>query len=343
MGLLPWQLNNPEDPIMKKKRIIVITSLAAMAALVFSCITFKTVSFPTNAKAGEDFNIKVNFEFEGGTERSGNLIVAFPVPKSWKASETVTGTLTTHNLPGGQPGMGLDDITDEPLTLAADVIEPTTVLPYPSAMLSQYGVLGNTGPVEWIVLKSQTVFNVHGNAPGIVTADIDIHLKAGNTNVKFFSAVVICLSGNGFNTANAGEFEISETQTVQVTGGTGSDDFTVVHFVSTTPQTFRFGDYVSVEFVSEADGVQTDLYGLDEVYLNATATLADGSIKTADKVLMIKRSEVSYFKYIYPKTFFGLGEDAEISEMHVWFTNADGSVTVTDGTEGFLLSQAAEE
>ena len=55
---------------MKKKRIIAIASLAAVAALVFSCITFKTVSFPTDAKAGEDFNIKVTFDFEGQTERS---------------------------------------------------------------------------------------------------------------------------------------------------------------------------------------------------------------------------------------------------------------------------------
>ena len=328
---------------MKKKRIIAIASLSAIAALVFSCITFKTVTFPTDAKAGEDFNIKVNFDFKGETERSGNLIVAFPVPKSWKAAETVTGTLTTHNLPGGQSGMGLDDITNEPLTLASDVIEPTTTLPYPSAMLSQYGVLGNTGPVEWIVLKSQTVFNVHGNAGGDVTVDIDIHLKSGNTNVKFFSAVAICLSGNGFNTANAGEFEISGTQTVQVTGGSGADDFTVVHFVSTTPQTFRFGDYVSIEFVTEADGVKTDLFGEENIYLNASATLAGGTVKTADKVLMTKSGDTSYFKYIYPKSFFGLGEDAEISEMHVWFTNADGSVIVTDGTQGFLISQAADE
>ena len=327
---------------MKKKRIIAIASLAAVAALVFSCITFKTVSFPTDAKAGEDFNIKVTFDFEGQTERSGNLIVAFPVPKSWKASETVTGTLTTHNLPGGQPGMGLADITNEPLTLASDVIEPTTTLPYPSAMLAQYGVLGNTGPVEWIVLKSKTVFNVHGNAPGLVTADIDIHLTAGNTNVKFFSAVAVCLSANGFNTAHDGEFVISDTQTVQVTGGSGADDFTVVHFVSTTPQTFRFGDYVSVEFVSEADGIKTDLYGEESIYLNATATLADGTVKTADKVLMVKSGDITYFKYIYPKSLFGLSEDAEISEMHVWFTNADGSVIVTDGTEGFLLTQAGE-
>ena len=154
--------------------------------------------------------------------------------------------------------------------------------------------------------------------------------------------MAVCLSANGFNTAHDGEFVISDTQTVQVTGGSGADDFTVVHFVSTTPQTFRFGDYVSVEFVSEADGVQTDLYGEESIYLNATATLADGTVKTADKVLMIKSGDITYFKYIYPKSLFGLSEDAEISEMHVWFTNADGSVIVTDGTEGFLLTQAGE-
>ena len=112
---------------MKKNRIIAIASLATIAALVFSCITFKSVIFPTDPKAGEDFNIKVTFDFTGETERSGNLIVAFPVPKSWKATETVTGTLTTHNLRGGQPNMNLDDMiqaAEQAFSLQGMPVEP---------------------------------------------------------------------------------------------------------------------------------------------------------------------------------------------------------------------------
>ena len=44
----------------------------------------------------------------------------------------------------------------------------------------------------------------------------------------------------------------------------------------------------------------------------------------------------------YHDDWLHVNENAEIVDMHVWFTDASGSKVVTDGTEGFEVSQAAE-
>lgn len=326
---------------MRKNRFITIfLALAAVAAMVFSCIEFKSVIWPSDPKANSEMEVTIQVQLVPETEHNGHFVLAFVAPKSWKVSETVQATYSATN---AQVGGQLITITDEVMVLANDYTEPTTTMPYSSAMLSQYGVLGNTGPVEWIVLRGTTYLNLDGSGTHpTTTADVKVKFKTGPNNIKFFSAFVTCLSDNGFNTDHDGEFIISDTQMIKVTGGSGNDDFTVLHYVSTTPQTFRYGDYVSIEFVSSIDGNDTALYGESQVYLNATCTLADGTVKEGPKTLMTRSGDETYFKYIYPKSFFGVGQNAEIVDMHVWFTNADGSIVVTDGTEGFEVSQASE-
>lgn len=326
---------------MKKNRLIgVLFALVAAAALVFSCIEFKSVVWPSDIKANTTIELSVQVQLIPETEHNGRFLLAFVVPKSWKVAESIEASYSATNL---QVNGQLINVTDEQMTLANDYTEPTTTMPYSSAMLSQYGVLGNTGPVEWICLHGSTMINVSGAGDHpTTTADVKIRFKTGSNNVKFFSAFVTCLDDNGFNTDHSGEFIISDTQMIQVTGGSGNDDFTVLHYVSTTPQTFRYGDYVSIEFVSTVDGQDTALYGEAEVYLNATCTLKDGKVVSGPRTLMTRSGTETYFKYIYPKSFFGVGESAEIEMIHVWFTDKSGSKVVTDGDEGFEVIQAAE-
>ena len=326
----------------KNRHIFSIFALVAAAALVFSCIEFREILWPSEPKANDTFEVKLKVHLTPETERTGRFLLAFVVPKSWKVAETVQAKYSAENL---QVGGQLVTITDEPMTLAGDYTEPTTGMPYASAMLSKYGVLGNTGPVEWIVLRGSTVINVDGGGTHPDTnADVTVTFKTGPNNIKFFSAFAVCLDDNGFNPSNDdSEYLISDTQEVQVTGGSGFDDFTVLHFVSTTPQTFRYGDYVSIEFVSKIGDEKTELYGLDQVYLNGSCTLKDGTVKQGQKVLMTRSGDETYFKYIYPKSYFGVGENAEIDAVKVWFTNADGSKSAKgeDGS-GFDVYQASE-
>lgn len=317
--------------------------LACVAAVLFSCITFNSVVWPSDPKADTEIEVKVQVQLVPETERNGHFVLAMLVPKNWKVADNLKAVYSAKNV---QSGGNLINITDEEMVLANDYTEPTTTMPYNTAMLSRFGVLGNTGPVEWVVVRGTTMINTDGSGEHPTSvADVTLRFKTGSNNVKFFTAVATCLSDNGFKSEDNGDgFLVSDTQMIQVTGGSGNDDYTVLHFVSTTPQTFRYGDFVSIEFVSRIDDTLTPLYGEEEVYLNAVATLADGSEKTVNKVLMTRSGDIHYFKYIYPKQLFGLDEDSVISDLHVWFTNADGSKVATDSSDakGYQVSQAAE-
>jgi hypothetical protein len=72
-------------------------------------------------------------------------------------------------------------------------------------------------------------------------------------------------------------------------------------------------------------------------------TLKDGSEHQGQKVLMTRTGDETYFKYIYPKSYFGVGENAEIEAVRVWFTNADGTKTAKgDDGDGYDVFQASE-
>ncbi len=326
----------------KKTLFTALFAIVAAAALVFSCVEFTSIVWPSDVKANSDFEVEVNVHLEPCTEHDGRFVLAILVPKSWKVAETIEASYSGSNI---QVNGNLVDITNEKMTLCNDYAEPTTSMAYNNAMLSKFGVLGNTGPVEWVVMRGSTVVNVNGGGEHpYTTAKATIKFKTGPNNIKFFTAVATCLDDNGFNDDHEDstkEYIISDTHIVEVTEGAGHDDFTVLHFVATTPQTFRFGDYVSIEFVSAIDDIETPLFGEDAVYLNAKC-VADGKTVTGKPVLMQKNSEVLYSKYIYPKNYFGLAESANITDMWVWFTNKDGSKIATEGEDGYGVFQAAE-
>ena len=326
---------------MKKSRIIsVIVAIAATALLVFSCIDFNSIVWPSNIKADTEIEVNVQVQLVPETERDGYFLLAFVAPKSWKVSESISAVYSATDV---QVNGSLINIDNEQMLLANDYVEPTTTMPYTSAMLSKYGVVGNTGPVEWICLRGTTKVNANGSGDHPTTiANVKITFKTGSKNIKFFSAFATCLADNGFNDGNSGEYICSDPQVITVTGGSGNDDYTVLHYVSTTPQTFRYGDFVSIEFVSTVSGSDTPLYGEKEVYMNSTITLKDGKVVSGPKTLMTMDSDDSYHKYIYPKSFFGVGENAEIVDMHVWFSDKSGSKVFTEGDSGFQVAQADE-
>lgn len=328
-----------------KRYIIAFVAVAALALSVFSCITFDTIKLTENPQANSIMTADVQITFQAETERDGYFTLAMLVPKSWKVAQSIKATYSANNLQ--QKGGIQVDVVDEEMVIGNAVIEPSTGLPYNSAMLSKYGVLGNTGPVEWIVLMGTTMINTDASSEAPVNvANVHIEFKTGANNVKFFTGFATCLSLNGFNDGNDGEYIASDPIMVTVTGGSGNDDFTVVHYTSTTPQTFRYGDIVSIEFASEADGIPTDLKGEEKVYLCGTATLNDGSKVSvegaSDANLMVKTGELTYMKYIYPKQFFKVPAGKEIEDLWVSFRNADGSKVANGDGAGFQISQAAE-
>lgn len=326
------------------KHKFVIPAILLAALSVFACMTIDEIIFPDNPKVNSDIELTVKIkQTEVQTSETSKIVFGVLVPKSWKFANNATLFLTTE---GYTVQSGSEVVNEQMELVSATEVEPTTAQPWATAFQAKFGVQGNTGPVEWVVFKSKTVFNESdGTSRAPMVGTIKIKLKTGPKNIKFFMGFTWAGMAHGFD-GNHYKENVA-TKVLKVTGASGGiDDYTVLHYVSTTPNVFRYGDIFSIDFASEVDGTATGLKGTDKVYLCGTAVLSDGTkvsvTEPTDANLMMKTGDITYKKYIYPKSFFKLPSTAVISDMYVYFINADKSVVVTDGTTGFEVSQSDE-
>lgn len=196
------------------KRIAVISSaLLGAALLVFSCIEFAAGRvFPENAYCGMTLKGQTSFHLSNQLDFNGPLLVAFPVPKDWKASSTLKVTYSTSGL--ASAATPHDEIVDEVMVSAADVTEPDKYhVPYPEALENLYGTLDNEVEMEWIALQGTTSLPVASNDQVDVT--INISMTVGETPVSFNTAVFVCAADKGFgNWSGTNYYNITETETV---------------------------------------------------------------------------------------------------------------------------------
>jgi hypothetical protein len=108
-------------------------------------------------------------------------------------------------------------------------------------------------------------------------------------------------------------------------------------FISFGPATFGFGDIFSIKYTEShtkpAGSAHRggDVYLLGEVKYSVDSEPMDKQIdETGTKTLMEDLGDVgqanAWQKYIYPKDFFDLPENAVIEEIHVYFVNLDKSI-----------------
>ena len=299
--------------LLKKYKIAGIAAIA-LAALVVACeMVVEEINFPEDAKVNTEITFTVKLKLVTETDDNSNMVFALLAPKSWDLKNNASLTLTTE----GYAAQGYAEVVNEPMSLIPDSeTEKSTALSYPAAYQSKIGVMGT------------------------------ITLTTGADPIKFYLGCGFCGTTWGLDSESGeGRYTPNETAKIVTVYGEEGDpilDYTTTAAVSTTPSTFRYGDIFSVNF----DASETQLEGQETVYLCGKAVLADGTEKLmedkVDKALMEAVGETSYQRYIYPKDFFGLPADAEISEIYVWFSNADGSVISKDGEDGTLLSQAEQ-
>lgn len=332
-----------------KRHILTPLAIIVTAILAFSCMEILDIIFPENPQVNSEIEITVIARLNTETDETAKMIFAALFPKSWKASENISATLTTE----GYVHHGYPDVTDQPMSLVnPSDVEPITQLPWVTAYQSEIGFMENKGDVEWVVFESQETFITHdvvsNKAP--ITGTVKLKVKTGPDNIKYFFAAAWASKRSGFG-ANDGRYKANETAKVlEVTGGTGASyDFTVLPVVSTIPGVLRYGDMFSVCFESKVENTETELFGVEEIYLMGEATLNDGTVLKVDKVsadnMMKKKGDVSFYKYIYPKAFFNVPEGKEITDLRVYFTNKDNTKSVwknDEKTEMFQIVQNAE-
>lgn len=331
----------------RKHRFAPLAMIAA-AALTFACMAITDIILPENAQVNSEVEITVITELRTETDETTKMIFAALFPKSWKAAETISATLTTS----GYSTQGYPEVVNQPMQLVnATDKEMTTSLPWAAAYQSKIGFMENKGDVEWIVFESQNEFIINDKvSKEPITGTVKLKVKTGADNIKYFFAAGFCSKRSGFG-GNDGRYKENETSKVwEITGGTGASyDFTVLPLVSTVPSILRYGDMFSVCFESMVEGEETALYEENAIYLCGKATLSDGTELTVDTTsdtnLMKKKGEVSYYRYIYPAQFFNVPEGKEITKVEVYFTNKDKSKVVYKNDaeqEMFHIAQNAE-
>lgn len=316
----------------KNHRILTLAaSLAVFAALLVSCVfTVEKIVLPDTIKSDStiEINTRISF-FHVQSDENSRLVFGILVPKEWKAASNTTITFSTEGRPDGQQGQP-EIVNAKMHVVDPSATDPTTGQTWSAAFQSMYGSCGNYGLTEWVVFESDEVYVVNWGENKTWYADVKIKIKTGSASDKFFFANAFCGTTYGFGVDGSDHKYSNALVTVlESEGGVGRNDYTVPALVSTTPMTFSYEDIISINFVSKVGDSSTELYGVDKVYLQGVATLASGkevkmTAKT-DMSLMKKTSDVDYYKYIYPRQFFGVSDSEEITMIKVWFEDATGA------------------
>lgn len=319
-------------------------AVLALPLIVAACMTIDEIIHPTDAKVNSEIEITVKIKLVTETDETSQMVFAVLAPKSWNIASSAKLSLTTE----GYASQGYPEVVNEAMELVgSDETEPTTGMKWSEAYQSKFGLMGNYGPMEWVVFKTQTKFIINDKvSTDPIVGTVKILLTTGSQNIKCYMGYGFCALSKGFNGERYKANEKSKVLTV--TGGSGADlDYTSVSLVSTVPSEFRYGDIFSIQFESVVGSTETALKDVEKVYLCGRAVYDGGKEAVVDQVsdatLMERISETGYQKYIFPRHFFNLPDDAVITETSFYFTNEDKSIVVknTDGEE-FKVIQAAE-
>ena len=334
---------------MKKYWKIIVSALAAIAVLLPGCIQLTGLVIPDKVDTDSTFEAHIKGSVKPETDYGPEgMALAILVPKAWNVGETAELYMSTTNL---ETAFGVADLVDEKMVQIsseplAKPIDGFSGMTWAQAYTVKHGDLGNVGgDMEWLIYKNGTTeVSVNGNASVRVEIDVKIVFKTTSEPIK-------CVLGFEFAGAKEGWEGVGFKENLKthlITVGDGTVNYMEYPLTSTIPEVWRYGDFFAVNFASEAGGVQTDLYGENEIYMCGTAILEDGTPVKLDRrdnsTKMSKLDEKTYQKYIFPTQYFGLSNKTKIQDLYFYFTNKDGSKVVTsnDFEYGFQFRQAAK-
>lgn len=290
------------------------------------------------AKAGSEIHFTVRGHAECNTTDdkgiTGKMIFAMLVPKDWDFANTATVTYK-------------NDLADNPEEQMTMSVVPNTSLPkngngktWAQCLTSTYGVGPNVlDDMEWVVFQTDRTWNILNNQNPTFT--IYIKAKAGSKNLRCKLGFFVDDTDDGFSTDER-RFKVSySTECFEIVGGRGMTiDFCNQHFNKTTPLTSLQNDFITISFVR--DVAQNDLSSENQIYLLGEAVTKSGRVYAISNrdanTLMSRTSSVSstFSKTIWPMSYFGVPDGEELDHINYYFSNADGTVSVTQSDDDFV-------
>ncbi|MBQ8047749.1 MAG: DUF4961 domain-containing protein [Prevotella sp.] len=316
---------------------------AIVAAVVASCVyidEFIVAQIDENgnevyyAKANTEATFTLRGHIECHEDHNGvNFVVGFLAPKSWKVAEN--GRVTYK--------CDLAEDHDQILTMSPI---PSTSLPkngsgrtWVECLTQDYGVGTNVlDDMEWVVFQTDDKFNIINNQ--FPTYTIYITTNVGEKNLKCHLGVFVNHTDDGFSGGNDHKKVLFSSDCFEVVGGTGITlDFCNDHFNKISPMTCLQNDFVTFTFKGSA--AENGLTGVGDIYLQGTAYTVNGGkymLNTRDAKSRMERENAysdTYNITFWPVELFGVPEDEVIERIEYYFTNSDGSITVTQSDDDF--------
>lgn len=279
--------------------------------------------------AGDVATFTLNGHIECAEDHSNvRLIAAILVPSSWNARENTTVTYVATGLEDG-----VTSYTMSPIPVSSQP-KNQIGLSWDAALKNKYGVGTNVlNDMEWVAFQTDKVYTIlnHDNP----TFTITFKCKTGPKNLKAHIGFFINHSDDGIGSSEDHYKVVYSEECFQVVNGTGVEiDYCNFHFNQMEPLTALQDDYITYSFVG--DTYANDLVDEDAIYFEATAYTDNGKAYTvnerSDKTLMMKEDQAftnTYSLTIWPTDFFGIEDGETITRIEYLFTNADGTVSVS--------------
>lgn len=340
-----------------KKSYKLLKTIAALAVVlpllllfVTSCFLITGVDQPSSVRAGETMTVTVNVAFDSENNGASNKILLFGmlVPKSWDAGKNATVRYdSNHNANPNQPGSGTMTFDEGDLTFFKSQSRGAdgnkTGNTWAKDMEDILGTGENYGEMEWVAFYADNPADAsNAKFDGTITVRIKVGNQHKGTQLAYFIGSIhdgLKLEAGGSTPqASSKWYDTHFTDCLTITNAAA--DATDLcgpapTFTATIgPENYLFDDIITIEFDAKEglNGANTELFNAGEVYACATAILSDGTtIVKCDRVAASKMTLTGnniWELSLWPPSYFGIPEGKLMTEIHLNFQNADGSIVV---------------
>lgn len=288
------------------------------------------------AYAGTEATFVIDGYIDCHEDHSGvQFVAAFLVPKSWNVA--VNGKVTYK--------CGLSEDHDQLYTMS---LIPASSLPkngdgrtWVECLTQEYGVGTNVlDDMEWVAYQTDDKYNIiNNNAPKYT-----IYLKTtvGDKNLKCHLGAFVNHTDDGFSSSTDHKKCVFSNDCFEVKGGKGMVlDFCQNHFNKVSPMSALQDDYITIYFNGGA--ADNTLKTAENIYIQGTAYTSEGNkyvlTEKSSRTLM-KRASVyddTYSITVWPVKLFNVPFNEHIEYIDYMFSNADGSVTITQTDDDFAM------
>jgi hypothetical protein len=299
-----------------------ILATVVVIAIASCYITINSVDQPSSIAGGQILPITLNCTVNTNSSGTNTLMVAVLVPKVWNASQNTTIFFTSDITSGPQPMSVIPAGTAAPSGGGLD---------WPTLLANNIGNGGNLqAGWEWVAFYANSPVSFAGNVTFGVT--VNIQIKVSNDNIMYKPGYVVAESNDGLS--NSEYYNVLLPGTCFTVNGTGDlVDFCNPQFSTIDSRTSLDNDIVTISF--DGGVAPTPLDSVSQIYLCATGITADGqrltvctpNSQTQMNSLGLKRWRID----MWPRKFFGLADNQQLTGLEYFFTDATGNVKVGYG------------